>query len=310
MNNGFSDRLSTPIFIPMKMCEIDELDLPPMNDEEWPNLDQPWPNPIPKDVAALWTDLELSNIDEDGNDNDPFTSCIDPQLLTREFHQPYQPPRTPDLAPQYVGSGPYQPSPTPEPAPQYENNTLPLDYHNKRADWHRAAEQFHRDQAQDLAALLQLFDHQEPALEQPTQGTSEKNYAGSSANGGVLESSTSRTVLPKADIRGLKVRQYQPERLPKNGRVQKMMARSPRSLPTGTKVSNNSPKRPLLWKNSTPATFRAKPPASYMQPRYQIPSRRQSGFVATQWTEPPPASAKGTDEDQEMADLFEYSNES
>ena len=314
----------------MKVCEIDELDLPPMNDEEWLILDQPRPNPILKDVVPRWMDLEPSNLDGSVNEDDPFTSCIDPQLLTWEYNQPYQPPRTPDPAPQYVGSGLHQPSSTPETAPSYGDGLLPLEYHTKRADWHRAAEQFHRDQARDLAAIVQLFDSPGSVSQQPIQGMSGKsnrkfasnggalersptrNVSGSvsqqpiqgmsgksnrefASNGGAVERSPTRNMSAKVDKGGLQIRQYQPSRLSTKGRVQKMVAPSPTGLHTGINVSNNRPTRPLLWNINTPATFRAKPPTPYTRPMYHTPNRRQSGF-ATQWTEPPPGHVNHTDD--------------
>ncbi|KAG6988910.1 hypothetical protein G7Y79_00068g096090 [Physcia stellaris] len=336
MENGFGDNVSRPGFIPMKRCEIDQLTLPPLNDENWQNLDQPRPKPISEDVVARWMDLEQSNLDGRVNENQPFTSCIDPQLLTWEYNQPYQPPRTPDPAPQYVDSGLYQPSSTPEPAPHYGDGLTPLEYHTKRAEWHRVAEQFHRDQARDLAFIVQLFDSPESVSQQPIQGmcgknnrefatnggaverfplrnvlgsvpqqpiqgmggksnrefasnggamkpyptrnisgsvsqqpiqgSSGKSNGGFASNGGAVERSPSRYVLPKAANRGLKTLQYQRSRISTNGRSQKLRAHGPKGFMTGTKVSNNSPKRPIPWKNYTPATFRDNPPSPYTRP--------------------------------------------
>ena len=192
-------------FNPMRPLDIHDLNFSPQNEERSPIFFQPQPTPVPTQLLSSFQEFASQDLGNNVN-NDLPSDFLDPQMLTLDFSHAYEPARTPELAPQFVGE------------------LLPSDYHTLRAEWHCNAERFHRHQAQELAELAQVFDNLESHPKQPLPDMDSFNEHSPEVIHVVPNNHVSKSKQENAKKRTNKGHQHHPSRISSSGAVQKLVA--------------------------------------------------------------------------------------
>ena len=194
-------------FIPMGPLEIHDLDFSIPTDEQYsPNLFQPQPI----------QEFESQDLGKVVHNDELPSDRLDPQILTLDSSLAYEPARTPELPPQFVAE------------------LLPSDYHILRAEWHCNAEKFHRNQAQELEELTQLFINVESHPNQPLPGIGSSNehspkpvHAMANRHVGKSKQESKQENTKERNNKGP---QHHPSRISSGGAVQKLVE-PPTALP-------------------------------------------------------------------------------
>ena len=200
MNNNLEE------FNQMDPLDIYDLNFSPQIEQQSPILFQPQPTPVPTSLLSTFQEFEPQNLGMAVTNEDLPSVYLDPQMLTLDSSQAYEPARTPESAPQYVGE------------------LLPSDYHTLRAEWHCNAEKFHRHQAQEIIEMAQIYDNLESYPEQPLPGIESTNERSPQAVHAVTKNHAGRGKQENAKKRNNGAHQHHPSRISSTGAVQKLVA--------------------------------------------------------------------------------------